>query len=189
MADDERRSAMDVLRGSRILAYSIGGMTLVAGLVLLFWPDRTILVVARLAGLLIGIVGLGECFEAVTTHRKGSYWGLLLVRGLMNVVAGALLIFWPDITIGVIVWLLGLDLVITGAIGLFVSRKIPAELGRSSVVTRSVIGIAFGVAIMAWPSATVSVVAFIIAAQLILFGGLLLFSGYQISKVSPDDLI
>jgi uncharacterized membrane protein HdeD (DUF308 family) len=189
MDDDERRSAMDVLRGSRILAYSIGGMTLAAGLVLLFWPDRTILVVARIAGLLIGIVGLSECFEAITTHRKGSYWGLLLLRGLMNVVAGALLLFWPDITVTVIVWLLGLDLLLTGGIGLFVSRRIPDDLGRSSVVTRSIVSILFGVAIMAWPDATISVVAFIIAAQLILFGGLLLFSGYQLTKVSPDDLI
>lgn len=188
MADD-RRSTLEVLRGSRILAFTVGGIALAAGLVLLFWPDRTIVVVARLAGLLIAIVGISDSYEAVTTHRKGSYWGLLLLRGLINIVVGGLLLFWPDITVTVLVWLFGVDLMLTGVIGLFVSRRIPSDLGRSSVVTRSAISIAFGLVIVVWPDATLSVVAFIIAAQLVLLGALLFYSGYQLTKVSADDLV
>lgn len=185
MSDDDRRSTMDVLRGSRILAYSVGVLTLAAGAVLLFWPDRTIVVVARLAGILIGVVGIGELIEAVTHRSKGSYWGLLLLRGAANLVAGGLLLFWPDITTTVLVWVFGLDLVLTGIVGLIASRQVPKDL-RSSLTLRSIIGILFGIVVMAWPSATLSVVAIIVALQLVAIGLLLLWSGYQLSRAERD---
>jgi len=56
----EDRSSLDVLRGSRVVAYTLGAITLVAGLVLLFWPDRTVTVVARLTGILLIIVGVRD---------------------------------------------------------------------------------------------------------------------------------
>lgn len=182
MAMDDR-STMDLLRGSRVAAYTIGALSLIAGIVLLVWPDRTITVVARLVGILVLVVGVAGAAEAITTHRKGSYWGLYLVRGIIDIAFGALLLFWPSITVTVAVWLLGLDLVITGIIGFIMAFQIPKELGRSVVLVRSVIGIVLGVVIMAWPSATLSVLAFLAAAAFILVGLVLLVSGYQLSKV------
>ena len=112
MAMDDR-STMDLLRGSRIVAYTVGALALIGGLVLLFWPDRTVVVVARLVGLLFLVVGFGQAIDAITTHRRGSYWGLLLVRGLIHLGFGAALLFWPGVTVKVVVWLIGLDLVLT----------------------------------------------------------------------------
>lgn len=181
MAMDDR-STMDLLRGSRILAYTIGALALVAGLVLLFWPDRTIVVVARIVGVLILVIGFGQAVEALTTHRKGSYWGLLLLRGVINLVAGALLLFWPSITVTVIVWLLGIELVLTGIIGLIASTQVPKDLGRSSLVVQALVAVVLGIIIMVWPSATVAVLAVLAAIVLILLGVMLLISGYQLSK-------
>lgn len=186
ISDEERRGALEVLRGSRILAYTVGLLCVAAGIVLMFWPDRTLVVVARIAGIFILAVGLSEAFEAVTTHRKGSYWGLLLARGVLNVAAGALLLFWPSITVTVLVWLFGLDLVITGIIGLFASRQIPKDMGRSVLVARSVVGILFGIVLVVWPDATLQVLAILIGLQLLALGAILLFSGYQLTKVSNE---
>lgn len=69
----DRRDALAVIRESRTLAYALGGITLAAGLVLLFWPDRTIGVVARVAGLLMVIMGIGDLADAVRTHRTQPY--------------------------------------------------------------------------------------------------------------------
>lgn len=51
------RSSLDVLRGFRILAYSIGAITFVAGLVLLIWPSATLSVVGYLVAALV--IGFG----------------------------------------------------------------------------------------------------------------------------------
>jgi uncharacterized membrane protein HdeD (DUF308 family) len=185
MADDER-TTLDVLRGSRILAYTVGLLSLAGGLVLLFWPDRTIVVVARLIGVFLVAIGLGEAFEASTSHRKGSYWGLLLARGVINVVMGGLLLFWPDVTVTVLVWLFGLDLMITGVIGLFASRHVPPELGRSSLLFRSIVALVFGFVVVVWPDVTLWVLALLVAIQLVLVGLLLLWSGYQLTRAERD---
>jgi uncharacterized membrane protein HdeD (DUF308 family) len=188
MADD-RGSALDVLRGSRILAYSVGLISLVAGIVLIFWPDRTLVVVARLAGILIICVGLAEAFEAITTHRKGSYWGILLVRGLINVGFGALLLFWPDITVTVLVWLFGLDLMITAVIGFFVGRQMPKDLGRNSLYLRSAITLVLGLVIVIWPDVTLWALALIVGITLVLWGLVLLYSGYELGKAEKEVAI
>ncbi len=187
-ADD--RSTMDLLRGSRIAAYAVGAILLIAGIVLLFWPDRSLTVVARFIGIFLAVIGLAQAFEALTTHRKGSYWGLLLLRGLINLGFGLALLFWPSATVTVVVWLVGLDLVLTGIIAFIVSFQVPKEMGRSSFLLQAILTVVLGVLIMAWPSATLTVISVILAILLILFGLVLLISGYQLSKavvtVGPD---
>ena len=187
-ADD--RSTMDLLRGSRIAAYAVGAILLIAGIVLLFWPDRSLTVVARFIGIFLAVIGLAQAFEALTTHRKGTYWGLLLLRGLINLGFGLALLFWPSATVTVVVWLVGLDLVLTGIIAFIVSFQVPKEMGRSSFLLQAILTVVLGVLIMAWPSATLTVISVILAILLILFGLVLLISGYQLSKavvtVGPD---
>lgn len=182
-AASEDRSTMDLLRGSRITAYSIGFISLVAGLVLLFRPDRTDSIVAIIIGFLFVVSGFGQAAEAVTTHRKGSYWGLLLIRGLINFGFGLALIFWTGPTVLVIVWLVGLDFVITGLLAIVVSFMIGKDGGRRGLLIEGLITIAIGIVVMAWPEATTSVLGVVIGIGLTLLGLLFLFSGYQLSKV------
>lgn len=181
MALDDR-STMDLLRGSRITAYAVGALALIAGILLLFWPDRTVVVVARILGILFIVVGFGQIVEAVTTHRQGNYWGLLLLRGLINLGFGVALLVWPDIAVNVVAWLIGLNLLLTGLIGLIVSFRVPKEMGRSAFLWQAAITILLGIVIMVWPGATVSVIAVLAGILLILFGLVLLASGFQLSK-------
>jgi uncharacterized membrane protein HdeD (DUF308 family) len=173
---------MDLLRGSRITAYAIGAICLVAGIVLLFWPDRTWTVVARFIGIFLVVIGFGQAVEAVTTHRQGSYWGLLLLRGVINLGVGIALVVWPSATVTVVVWLVGLDLVLTGILAFIVSFQVPKEMGRSAFLVQAVVTVVLGVLIMAWPDATLNVVSVILAALLIVFGLVMLVSGFQLRK-------
>jgi uncharacterized membrane protein HdeD (DUF308 family) len=134
-ADD--RSTMDLLRSSRIMAYSIGFVCLAAGIALLAWPSRSVMVVARILGVFFIVVGFGQAVEAVTTHRRGSYWGVLLVRGLINLGVGIALLFIPEKSTNVIVWLIALDFLVTGALTVIVSFLVPKEMGRGMLVVQA----------------------------------------------------
>ena len=182
-AASEDRSTMDLLRGSRITAYSIGFISLVAGLVLLFRPDRELQIIAIILGFLFVVSGFSQVAEAVTTHRKGSYWGLLVIRGLINFGIGLALIFWTGATLTAIIWLVGLDFVITGLLAIVVSFMIGKDGGRRGLLIEGLITIAIGIVVMAWPEATTSVLGVVIGIGLALLGLLFLFSGYQLSKV------
>lgn len=179
---EDDRSAIDLLRGSRITAYCIGFLSLVAGLVLLFWPNRTEHVVATILGILFVVSGFGQAAEAVTTHRKGSYWGLLLLRGVINLGIGLALIFWTSATVTAVVWLIGLDFVITGVLALIVSFMIGKDMGRGRMLLEAIITIGIGIVVMAWPNSIKYAASIVIGIVLVLLGLLFLFSGYQLSK-------
>jgi uncharacterized membrane protein HdeD (DUF308 family) len=185
MADD-RRSAMEVVKASKSLAYGLGAVTLAAGIVLIFWPSATLKVIAVIVGVFMIIGGGVLAFAAATTHRAGTYWGLLLVRGLINVFVGFALIFWPGITVQVIVWLIGLDLVLFGILGLVASRSVPSELDRSGITTQSAITIVFGVVLMLWPDATIRVITLVVGLSLAALGAIFLWSGRELGKAESD---
>ena len=124
------RSTIDLLRGSRITSYGIGLVSLLAGLLLMFWPDRTAAVVGVILGVLFLVSGFAQSADAVTTHRKGSAWGFLLLRGVINIAFGLVLIFWTGAASTAIVWLIGLNFVLTGALALIASFLIDKEMSH-----------------------------------------------------------
>ncbi|MEY4130448.1 MAG: hypothetical protein RLZZ31_572 [Actinomycetota bacterium] len=180
-ADD--RSTMDLLRGSRITAYAIGFVSLAAGIALLVWPERSTVVVARIIGILLIVVGFGQSAEAITTHRRGSYWGLLLLRGLINLGVGIALVFVPEKSTSLIVWLIGLDFLITGLLGFIVSFMVPKDMGRGGLLLQSIISVLIGVVFFwAGPDDIKNFAAVIAGIILLLLGILFLASGYQLTK-------
>jgi uncharacterized membrane protein HdeD (DUF308 family) len=179
---DEDRSTLDVLRASRLLAFTVGALATVAGIVLLVWPDRTLVVVARLAGVLLAIVGVAQLLDAFSSRRDGTYWGLLAVRGLFHLAAGVALVAWPGVTVTVLVWVAGLDLIVTAVVGLMASRRVPSDRGRSGLVGQSLISLLFGFVLIVWPGPTITVLALVVGLLLLGLGLMLLFSGWQLGR-------
>ncbi len=186
-AASDDRSALDLLRGSRITAYSIGLLSLIGGIVLLAWPTRSVEVVARIIGILFIVSGFGQAAEALTTHRRGSYWGLLLLRGIINLGIGIALLFVPGKSTDVVVWLVGLDFVITGVLAFIVVFLLPKDMGRGRLMFEAVLSIAVGVVIFwAGPDSVKTIVAVAVGIVLVLVGLLFLYSGYQLSKAAKE---
>lgn len=181
------RSTLDLLRGSRILAYSIGLICLIAGIVLLVWPDRSVIVVARILGIFFIVIGFGQAAEAITTHRAGSYWGILLFRGLVNLGIGLALLFVPEKSTNVIVWLIGLDFLITGVLALIAAFMVPKDLGRSALLAQAAITIALAIVVFwAGPDSIKTIAAVVAGIVLVVLGLVFLVSGYQLSKATTE---
>lgn len=181
------RSALDLLRSSRITSYGFGLLSLIAGIVLVAWPDRSVVVVARIIGVLFIVTGFGQAAEALTTHRKGSYWGLLLLRGLINLGIGIALLFIPEKSTSVVVWLIALDFLITGVLALIVTFIIPKGMGRGSMFVQGAIGVVLALVIWGIGADQVKdIAAVVIGIVLILLGLLFLAAGWQLSKAARE---
>lgn len=184
-ADD--RSTMDLLRSSRIVSYSFGLLMLIGGIALVAWPGKSVIVVARLVGVILIVTGFGQALEAITTHRRGSYWGLLLLRGVINLGIGIALLFIPEKSTDVIVWLIALDFVITGVLALIVTFLMPKDTGRGGMFVQGLLSIGVGIAIWAiGPSHVKDIAAIVIGILLILFGLIFLWTGWQLSKANKE---
>jgi uncharacterized membrane protein HdeD (DUF308 family) len=174
---------VSVLKGSRTLAIVGGVVFLAMGITLLAWPKETFKALAVIIGIGLVIGGIAHALDALVTHRSGSYWGLLLARGVLDVAVGLFAIVYPDITVALVAIFVGADLIIGGVIQIVVSRRASTEVEeRSRFLWRGILWIAGGLVIVALPSASITLFAWIVGFFFVLSGLMMLVVGFQLGK-------
>ena len=112
--------------GERFGGVAVGLLALVAGAVVIARPEGSIKTVAVVAGVYLVIMGVVTLFLGARGVRRGAS----LVRGALGLAAGAVLLVWPDVTVGVIATVYGVFLLALGAVeiyvGLALRRQAPA---------------------------------------------------------------
>lgn len=74
----------------------LGGLVgVAAGVVALFWPDVTALVLAIIVGAWAVVSGAAEIADSVRLRRAGGAVWLLALAGVLSLVAGIVILIWP----------------------------------------------------------------------------------------------
>ena len=174
---------LSLLKGSRTLALVSGIAFLAIGIALLVWPDESAELVAMIVGIGLVLGGIVHTLDALVTHRSGSYWGLLLVRGLLDILVGLVAIFYPDITVLIVALFVGVDLIIGGIIQIVVSRRASTAVEeRSHFLWRGILWVVGGLVIVALPGAGITVFAWIVGFFFVMSGGMMLAVGFTLGK-------
>lgn len=174
---------LGVLKGSRTVAIVSGVVSLALGIAVMVWPDHAIKAVAVIAGIFFLISGVATTLDALFTHRQGSYWGLLLFRGLLDIVVGLVAIFYPEITVAIVAILVGANLFVGGIVQLVLARQVPKGLEEHShYLWRGVLWMVAGVVVALFAGAAATLFAFVVGAMITLSGIMLLFIGLQLGK-------
>ncbi len=148
--------------------------SLVIGVLLLVWPDRTLEVIAILIGielLLIGALQVGLAFG----QPSGSRTAPLLV-GALAAVAGLIVMRHPGGSLLVIALAIGIFFVVAGVMKLVAAFE--AAGGRGWLLLGAVVDLAIGVVIVAWPEFGVTSLAVLLGIVLIVRGLLELASAF-----------
>lgn len=176
-----------ILKGSRTVALVAGVISLGIGIAVMAWPEHAVKALAIIVGLGLLFSGVATTLDALFTHRAGSYWGLMLAHGILNILVGLAAVFYPDVTVAIVAILVGINLVIGGGIQIFLSRQVPPELEtRSRYLWRGILWVVFGLVVIAIEGQAAVVLAFVVGAFFALSGLLLLFLGFQIGKIDAD---
>ncbi len=107
--------------------FVVGGLAIVAGIVILVWPSWSVEVLAYLVAfwaLLAGISGVAGGFAL--RKQPGSGWGWFVAWGVLALVFGIIVLFNPAAGILSILWLVALWAIMAGivfAIASFFVRK------------------------------------------------------------------
>ena len=100
--------------GHRTMAI-VGGIALiVAGIVALSWPSITLWALAVVTALGLIVAGAVRITAALMDREEG--WAWLFVGGLVTLLIGIMAIGWPDVTVLVLALLLGIRLIVFGAV-------------------------------------------------------------------------
>jgi uncharacterized membrane protein HdeD (DUF308 family) len=143
-----------------------GAVSVVVGILLLVWPNRTLEVIAILAGIELLLVGIIQIVVAVRAS-PGARGGPLL-RGALAGIAGLIVIRHPGQSLLVIALAIGIYLVVSGVMQLLLAFE--ARTGRGWLLLGALVDIAIGVILVAWPSFGVTSLAVVLGIALIVRG-------------------
>jgi uncharacterized membrane protein HdeD (DUF308 family) len=118
--------------GTRSTNLIAGLAGVVAGIVLLAWPDRGLYTLAVFAGIWIVTSGLIHIVGAFV-NRFAPHWWLVLLLGLIEVPIGIWALRRPGLTLAVIVTLTGAWAIVTGIWQILLAfevRSLPRRLNR-----------------------------------------------------------
>lgn len=110
-------------------------------------------------------------------------WWLIVLRGLAAVGFGLVAIFWPGISLAALVTLFGIYALVDGAVALTLALRAPAGMpGRGFLMATGFAGLLVGLVSVLWPQATVTLLIYVLAAWLVLFGLIAITHSLQMRK-------
>jgi uncharacterized membrane protein HdeD (DUF308 family) len=93
-----------------------GLLGVVTGVVLLAWPDATLLVLAFFVGAWLAVSGGFHIVLSYARRQALPHWGLSLVIGVVELLLGVWAMRRPEVTLDLIITIIGLWAVITGVV-------------------------------------------------------------------------
>lgn len=118
--------------GTRSTNFVVGLLGVVAGIVLLAWPDRGLYTLAVFVGIWIVSSGILHIVGAFVNRHTPQWW-LVLLLGLIEIPIGIWALRRPGLTLAVIVTLSGAWAIVTGVWQILLAfdvRSLPRRFGR-----------------------------------------------------------
>jgi uncharacterized membrane protein HdeD (DUF308 family) len=124
-----------------------------------------------------------ETYDA-TEEVKKSWW-ILLSFGILSILFGFLLMFWPGQTLTVVTTIVGLFIIITGVVRFFMAIFDNRVEHRWILAMVGIVGVVLGVVIMRNPDTTIKIIVLLTAIFWLIAGMVDLFRGLTDSSL-PD---
>jgi uncharacterized membrane protein HdeD (DUF308 family) len=171
------RSTMRVDRTTSILTIVSGVSALVFGILILIWPQATLLVVAVLFGLQLLISGIVRIVSgAMDSWAEGWHRGLSITFGVLIVLAGILCLRNPALSLLTIIVLVAIGWLVDGVVNIVLGAQSP----RGQRLGRILMGVVFligAVLLLAFPSSALLTFVLLGGWILIAFGIVILIAG------------
>jgi hypothetical protein len=151
-------------------ALLFGGLfSLILGVVVIAWPDRTLLVLVVLIGIQLMLVGLLRLvFSVADGSTEGG--GMVFLVGLLGIIAGLFVVREPSRTLEILVTVVGLYWLLTGLVDVFRSIGEKNKDYAMASMAGGVITAIGGAVVLFWPGVTLQVLAIIVGLTMIISG-------------------
>ncbi|WP_405009452.1 HdeD family acid-resistance protein [Kitasatospora sp. NBC_01539] len=151
-------------------ALGFGVLTIVAGVVMLSWPEETARVVAIIIGLQLLVAGGVRFVTAFTQDDSAGARVLHVVLSLLAVLAGVLCLRHQLQTVGFLALIVGAYWLLAGILTLFVALGSRGAPGRGLAVFLGALGVIAGIVVLAYPVESAVALARLLGLWLLLLG-------------------
>lgn len=164
------------------IALAVGISSVVLGIVVMVWPDATVLAIAILIGLQLIISGVYRLVAAVGGVTS-SPW-LIAVVGVLLLIGGVVALRNPGGTVFILALIVGLSWLISGIVMLVATLFSSGYPHRGWMLLNSIISTLAGVIVLAQPDISLSTLAWISGLFLVIGGVSLVFEAFAIKPAS-----
>jgi uncharacterized membrane protein HdeD (DUF308 family) len=165
-----------------------GVIALLFGLLAFGWPQLTATLLtlffaahALIDGAIVLALGL-----RIRKMSNASPWPQLIVVGTVSLIAGIVALIWPLLTAVTFVYVLALWAICRGAFDLGAAIRLRAILEDEwQLALAGIVSILFGLVLVAWPTAGLVGLIWLIAAHAIIFGVLMSMAALRFRVLRP----
>jgi len=122
------------------------------------------------------------------TQLTKMRWALGL-NGLLSIAVGVVILLWPGISLFALTILFGAYALATGMVGLFYSFSAGAKGERAWLVFSSLLGIAVGVMVLAWPNISELALLYVIGAYAVVLGVIAIGGAFSLPIDGGDSAL
>ena len=159
-----------------------GVVTLLAGLLTIAWPGRTIVVVAILIGIQFFVSGILRLISAFAFEGEGHRgWDVLV--GLASVVVGILCLKDVFQTIAALTLIVGILWVVQG-ISEFFAGVAGLSMHRGLTILMGILGFVAGVVVLTYPITSVLALAWVLGVWLTAYGIMLVAAAFSVRRLA-----
>ncbi|HEY1979583.1 MAG TPA: HdeD family acid-resistance protein [Xanthobacteraceae bacterium] len=163
-----------------------GVLGIAVGVVAFVMPGPTMLALVLLFAAYMLVDGIFAIITAIRAGRQHERWGLLVLEGLADIVAGAIAVLWPGITVLAFVLLVAAWAIVSGGLVLAATFRLDIDHGRWWLVLGGVASIVYGVLLIVAPLIGALVLTWWFGAYALVFGFALLILSFRL-KARHDD--
>jgi uncharacterized membrane protein HdeD (DUF308 family) len=168
-----------------IFAIIRGVLGIFFGLIALFAPIATALVLAIVIGVYAIVDGVFDIIEAIR-HRGSSSMVFRIVLGPVSILFGIVVLVWPGMSLEILVILVGIWAIVIGILQIVSSvghRAVPNS-GWVWGIIGGVLAILFGLLVIIWPGTGLVSIIVIIGIWAIVWGIVFIVLGIQLRKAA-----
>jgi len=114
--------------------------------------------------------------------EKKSSWLWRLLAGIILVILGIAILVYPDVTLAIIVLLVGIFLIIAGLFELIFGFSADAKGARWLFILKGIINLILGIVLLVYPDITLTIFVYIVAAWAIVWGIFELIATFMVPK-------
>ncbi|WP_068874860.1 MULTISPECIES: HdeD family acid-resistance protein [unclassified Phenylobacterium] len=188
-ATERRVDALSALLARNWWAVGLRGVAaIVFGLVALFAPGATVLSLVIVFAALMLSDGVLNLIAGVRSARRRQRWGVLILQGVTSLIAAAVTILLPGLTMIAFVYLIAAWSIVSGGLAVVAAVRLRGDHGRWWMGLGGVLAIVAGVLLAITPLLGALVLTWWLGAYAIVFGVTLLVLAYRLrAQRSTND--
>ena len=160
-----------------------GLLAILFGLIAFFWPGLTLLLLILTFGVYAIVDGVFAMLSGLVSSKYSPRWWVFLLEGVVSVAAGVFAVMRPGLTGFVLVTLIAVWAILTGAFEIGAAIRLRREITNEWMLALGgFVSIVLGVLLFFQPATGGLVITLMIGAYALIFEILLVALGFRLRK-------